>query len=150
MKIKIQRPTRAEILEVRGMFDASAIESTRKYGEGQLYNLHMRQGLELFCAYDNRELVGGIDTEKVKNSNVVLITEMSVKEEHRRKGIGSALVEYVTKKKHGIIEADVMIEPAVNVRSMEMFKKQGFRPISNYAMNFWEQPVKFAVLRKVV
>ena len=89
---------------------------------------------ELLVAESNQEIIGLIHQifflDPVHAGLNSYITSLFVKESHRKKGIGSQLLQKAIEsaKKKGVIEVHVDTEEN-NVRAMEFYQKSGFKKV---------------------
>jgi len=117
-------------------------EPTQKRFEEQLFAEHVEEP-RAFTAIYNDEQIGWIQLGYEKWNNRMRVWELLIKKEHRRKGIGTQLMQHAIKlaKERGA-RMLVLETQSCNVRAIRFYLKHGYKLIGFDAAAYSNQDIE--------
>lgn len=120
-----------EVKMVKKKFNNPVTHSPEEYDfPDSLYQDHWEKAEAFGIVGENNELLACIETCPEEWSNRLMVTELWVKDELQRKGIGTALMNLAKEQAKIQKRRAIILETqSCNVRAIDFYRKQGFQLI---------------------
>lgn len=120
-----------EVKMIKKKFNNPVTHSPEEYDfPDSLYQDHWEKAEAFGIVGENNELLACIEICPEEWSNRLMITELWVKDELQRKGIGTALMNLAKKQAKLQKRRAIILETqSCNVRAIDFYRKQGFQLI---------------------
>lgn len=120
-----------EVKMIKKKFNNPVTHSPEEYDfPDSLYQDHWEKAEAFGIVGENNELLACIEICPEEWSNRLMITELWVKDELQRKGIGTALMNLAKKQAKIQKRRAIILETqSCNVRAIDFYRKQGFQLI---------------------
>lgn len=120
-----------EVKMVKKKFNNPVTHSPEEYDfPDSLYQDHWEKAEAFGIVGENNELLACIEICPEEWSNRLMVTELWVKDELQRKGIGTALMNLAKKQAKIQKRRAIILETqSCNVRAIDFYRKQGFQLI---------------------
>lgn len=120
-----------EVKMVKKKFNNPVTHSPEEYDfPDSLYQDHWEKAEAFGIVGENNELLACIEICPEEWSNRLMVTELWVKDELQRKGIGTALMNLAKKQAKLQKRRAIILETqSCNVRAIDFYRKQGFQLI---------------------
>lgn len=120
-----------EVKMVKKKFNNPVTHSPEEYDfPDSLYQDHWEKAEAFGIVGENNELLACIELCPEEWSNRLMVTELWVKDELQRKGIGTALMNLAKKQAKIQKRRAIILETqSCNVRAIDFYRKQGFQLI---------------------